>query len=64
MMRKLFHLLLVAGAGALGCAGGSGLAAEKPSVQPNIVLIMADDRGYSDIGCYGSEIPTPNLDRL
>jgi arylsulfatase len=31
---------------------------------PNIVLIMADDMGFSDIGCYGSEITTPNLDRL
>lgn len=30
----------------------------------NIVLIMADDVGFSDIGCYGSEIATPNLDRL
>ncbi|MSV29189.1 MAG: twin-arginine translocation signal domain-containing protein [Bryobacterales bacterium] len=32
--------------------------------RPNIVLIMADDMGFSDIGCYGSEIETPNLDRL
>jgi len=32
--------------------------------QPNIVLIMSDDMGFSDIGCYGSEIETPNLDRL
>lgn len=37
----------------------------KQSIQkPNIVLIMGDDMGYSDLGCYGSEIQTPNLDRL
>ncbi len=34
------------------------------SAQPNIIVIMADDMGFSDIGCYGGEIQTPNLDRL
>ena len=36
----------------------------QPPNQPNIILIMADDLGFSDLGCYGSEIQTPNLDRL
>jgi len=43
-------------------AGGLGLSAAPK--RPNIVLIMADDMGFSDIGCYGSEIATPNLDGL
>ncbi|WP_020529107.1 arylsulfatase [Flexithrix dorotheae] len=32
--------------------------------RPNIIVILADDMGYSDLGCFGSEIQTPNLDRL
>lgn len=32
--------------------------------RPNIVFILADDMGFSDIGCFGSEVPTPNIDRI
>ncbi|MEO7717041.1 MAG: arylsulfatase [Capsulimonas sp.] len=35
-----------------------------PEKKPNIVVILVDDMGYSDIGCYGGEIKTPNLDKL
>ncbi|MGI9109547.1 MAG: arylsulfatase [Opitutales bacterium] len=35
-----------------------------PAGQPNILLVMVDDMGWADLGCYGSEIPTPNIDAL
>ena len=58
-----FSLLLIAitivCTGAEFCVG-----AEREQSRPNIVLIMSDDMGFSDIGCYGGEINTPNLDRL
>ena len=38
--------------------------AEKPAKKPNIILIMADDMGFSDMGVMGGEIKTPNLDSL
>lgn len=39
-------------------------ASVRAELKPNIVLIMCDDLGFSDIGCYGGEVMTPNLDRL
>ncbi|MEX2264851.1 MAG: arylsulfatase [Bryobacteraceae bacterium] len=42
----------------------AGAAAGQSAKRPNIVVIMADDMGFSDLGCYGGEIATPNLDRL
>ena len=39
-------------------------AEDQPESRANILLIVADDLGYTDLGAFGSEIPTPNLDRL
>lgn len=38
--------------------------APKAKTRPNVLLMICDDLGYGDLGCYGSKIPTPNLDRL
>jgi arylsulfatase A-like enzyme len=47
------------------CNGvGKGLIGDNKDTKPNILIILADDMGFSDIGSYGSEIKTPNLDKL
>ena len=44
--------------------GFFGAKSVRAAARPNIILIMSDDMGFSDIGCYGSEINTPNLNAL
>ena len=58
---KLILVLLV---GLLTACSNGENAQQAQEVLPNILLIVADDMGYSDIGCYGGEIDTPNLDKL
>jgi len=61
--RSRFGLWLIMAVAGLAFLAQNVSAAAK-STKPNIVLILADDLGFSDIGCYGGEIATPNLDRL
>ena len=57
--KMLVHLMIL-----FSVVGCSKKKASDNKEKPNIVLIMADDMGYSDIGCYGGEIATPNIDAL
>jgi arylsulfatase A-like enzyme len=61
MIRRLCKTICLL---ALSFAFHQARGAEPPSVRPNILFILADDLGFSDIGCYGGEISTPNLDKL
>lgn len=45
-------------------SGSEGVSNNPKSKRPNVIVILADDMGFSDLGCYGSEIATPVLDNL
>lgn len=57
-MRRIILALLSA------ILASSGQINAAAPAKPNIIVVLVDDMGFSDLGCYGSEIPTPNLDAL
>lgn len=62
-MKTLRNLNLLA-TGMAAVAGATDANAQR-DLRPNIIMVMVDDMGFSDIGCYGAtDIQTPNLDRL
>lgn len=62
MIRRMFHRLALVSLALVVSGGGTVLSAAP--TKPNIVIILTDDMGWSDLGCYGGEIQTPNLDAL
>ena len=62
-MKKIFTVFVIFCVSLLFCMGCNKPEPRTKST-PNIILIMSDDMGYSDIGCYGGEVETPNLDAL
>ena len=64
LSRRDFMRYAAAGAAVLRAAMGRAADVAKPRGKPNFLVIVADDMGFSDAGCYGGEIQTPNLDTL
>jgi arylsulfatase A-like enzyme len=62
--RRSFLKTSLAGAGIAALSPSVLIAARAQKKRPNIILIMSDDMGFSDLGCYGGEIETPNLDKI
>ena len=63
-MKQTINLLLIVASFLSSCALNSKHEAKNSDSRPNIIVILSDDMGYSDIGCYGGDVETPNLDAL
>ena len=63
-LKRRDFLTSMAAASVAAAFGQRGRAAKAADKRPDIVIIIGDDIGYSDFGCYGGEIRTPNIDRL
>src|SRR4051812_2742057 len=60
-MNRFLSILIVLG---LATLLPNVASAQQPPRKPNVLIILADDLGFTDLGCYGGEITTPNLDGL
>lgn len=65
-MTGISHWSVLLGVLVLGFGGTEKTASaqDRQPASPNIIIVLVDDMGFSDIGCYGGEIETPNIDRL
>ncbi|MDQ2687553.1 MAG: arylsulfatase [Armatimonadota bacterium] len=63
-MKQCFAAVALAWMAIIGGAQAAPPVTNANSPRPNVLIILADDLGWSDIGCYGSEISTPNIDAL